>query len=81
MGDEEDSVVWENSVDQGIWAVKVVRIAPYQGKLTVTHVALDKMILETEVGLAYDAVFGPDVADVAMWQESCIEAIDGSGLA
>lgn len=81
MDAEGDPVVWENSVDQGVWAVKVVRTAPYQGKMTVTHVALDKVVLETEVGLAYDAVFGPDVADVAMWQESCIEAIDGSGLA
>jgi hypothetical protein len=36
----------------------------------------DTVLLEREVSLAYGAMFGPDVADVAQWQEMAIEAAD-----
>lgn len=70
------NVVWENTVDQGAWQVMVERTEPYQGLLTIVRTSDGKEVLREEVVLAYDALFGPDVADLASWQARCIEVID-----
>lgn len=71
-----EDIVWENTVDKGVWAVKVVRTAPYKGSLSVTKVETGDRVLEEPVGISYDAPFGPDVEDLQMWMDRVIEVID-----
>ena len=66
-------IVWESKLDD-IYECKVERRSKYVGFLTIKN--QDTVLLEREVGLAYGAMFGPDVADVAQWQEMAIEAVD-----
>lgn len=70
-----NEVVWENTVDQGVWLVRVVRTAPYQGLLSVIKVG-GEVVHEEPVGISYDAPFGPDVADLGQWMDRAIEVID-----
>ena len=63
--EDEPEVVWGNTVDQGAWIVRVTRTSSYTGRLTVTHVESDTLVLDEQVTLAYQAIFGPDIADVA----------------
>jgi hypothetical protein len=74
--EEEPQVVWENTVDNQTWRVWVERISSYKGRLQVAHMDTDEVILNKEVGLAYQAIFGPDVADVALWEDLAVKAID-----
>jgi hypothetical protein len=74
---DEANIVWENTVDQGAWAVKVERTEePYRGILTIVRTSDGKEVHREDVGLSYDAIFGPDVADVADWEDRCIAVID-----
>lgn len=73
---EEQQVVWEATVDQHAYSVKVVRTNDYSGLLTVTVTETEEVLLTEEVTLSYQAVFGPDVADVSDWQETALNAID-----
>lgn len=75
MSDAEQ-IVWQNTVDGGKWGCKVVRESDYRGRLVVWDVKGENVILDEPVGLSYGAVFGPDVDDVAAWQETVITAID-----
>lgn len=34
------------------------------------------MIFRQSVGLMYDAVFGPDIADVLAWKKIAVEFVD-----
>src|SRR5262245_8590300 len=61
-------IVWEATVDEGKYRCEVVRIGHAHGMLTVTKVDTQEALLIQEVGLAYGAVFGPDVDDVSYWQ-------------
>ena len=72
----DPNVVWENTIDRGTWGCKVVRTGERQGRLTVWSTSTGVTILDEPVGLAYDAVFGPDVDDLAMWQGAVLGAID-----
>ena len=69
--------IWESEVDDGLYECKVNRIGEREGILTVLNVTTQKTLLRTPVELAYGASFGPDVHDVAYWEELCINAIDG----
>jgi len=69
--------IWESEVDDGLYECKVKRIGEREGILTVLNVTTQKTLLKTPVELAYGASFGPDVHDVAYWEELCINAIDG----
>lgn len=69
-------IVWSGTVDDGTWLAQVVRTAEYEGRLTVTRVSDNEVILDELVGLSYMALFGPDVSDVVEWQDKAIEAID-----
>lgn len=69
--------IWESTVDDGMYECKVKRIGEREGILTVLNVTTQKTLLRTPVELAYGASFGPDVHDVAYWEELCINAIDG----
>lgn len=73
-----DSVVWQDTVDDGVWDVRVLRTSGdgYRGTLVVTHAESGTMMHAESVGLSYGAIFGPYVADVAEWQDTCIQVID-----
>lgn len=66
-------IVWRSTLD-GSYEVTVVRVAPYQGLLTITDAGQD--IFSQQVGLMYNARFGPDISDVADWQEIVVQFID-----
>ena len=71
---KSDDVVWRNTMDGGKYIATVVRLAPYRGYLTLTRD--DKSVLAEEVGIAYDAPFGPDMEDIYIWQGLCTTAAD-----
>jgi hypothetical protein len=75
---EDDDVVWSATVDQGTWDAKVIPIETntYRGTLIVTRISDNKEILNEEVGLSFQAVFGPDVDDVRLWAQMVTGAID-----
>lgn len=68
-------IIWESKLD-GVFDCKVERIDERRGKLTITD-QFDRTLLNEEVGLSYGAMFGPDVADVALWEDMVIKVIDG----
>lgn len=67
-------IIWEETLDE-VYECKVTRIDQYNGKLTMLD-PFGKTLLEKEVMLMYGAMFGPDISDVALWQDWCIEVID-----
>lgn len=70
------NIVWRAELDNGQYICKVTRLSSYTGQLTVENTADSNTILDKEVCLSYGAQFGPDVEDVAQWQEMIIEAVD-----
>jgi hypothetical protein len=48
-----------------------------KGTLRVVDMTDNKVMLDEQVGLSYGAAFGPDMADVGLWQEMCIKVVDG----
>lgn len=71
-----DEPVWHNTVDKGTWDVRVERVDGYRGVLVIKRVDTGQEIHREGVSLAYGAVFGPDAADLAVWQDRVIEVID-----
>ena len=69
MHTEDKLTVWSSMLDEK-FIVKVIRIAPYRGELTIA--SGDTIHHREPVSLAYNALFGPDVDDVASWQESAL---------
>lgn len=69
-------VVWNQTVDQGAFRCWVERTGERTGVLIVTHVATGDELLHQDVHLAWGALFGPDVDDVARWQDKSLIAID-----
>lgn len=70
------SPIWQAELD-GYYDVRVLRIAGlYQGILKVTDTRDGSVLLEETVAVSYGAVFGPDMADVADWQDRAVQAVD-----
>lgn len=67
--------VWEASLDHR-YDCKVERIDEYTGRLTVVDTETSKLMLDESVGLMYGARFGPDISDVAHWEDMIVEVID-----
>jgi hypothetical protein len=65
--------VWTSMLDDK-YTVTVVRESPYRGILTITEG--EQVLYRESVGLMYDAQFGPDVDDVASWQDIAVRVID-----
>lgn len=66
--------VWEATLDDR-YECQVIRTEdPYKGILLIHDGTRE--ILREEVGLSYAAQFGPDVDDVQLWQDMCIQAVD-----
>lgn len=68
-------LIWESTLDN-IYQCEVTRKAEYKGILKVTNTENNFVLLEQEVGLSYGAQFGPDVADVADWQNLIVQTVD-----
>ena len=71
--ESSSSTVWTSTLDKR-YIVSVQRIAPYQGELTIRDG--DRLVHRERVRLTYDAIFGPDVDDVAIWQEIAVKVVD-----
>jgi len=57
----QEDVVWRSKLDHR-YKVKVVRIAPYHGELSISEESEGDQVLHKEdVALMYNALFGPDV--------------------
>jgi hypothetical protein len=61
----------------GRYLIKVVRKEPYKGTLEIWEKGT--LLFEQNVGIAYDAPFGPDESDVAEWQDVAMKFIDKRG--
>lgn len=72
--------VWQGLLDNR-YLIRVTRIDPARGLLTITDRGGEKEveIYRQEVGLAYGAQFGPDVEDVALWQDIAVKVVDQGG--
>jgi hypothetical protein len=70
----QSDLIYENTLDRGTYRLTIVRTAPYRGQLTLTRG--ESTVLEREVGIMYDAPFGPDAEDVRAWESLAIEAAD-----
>lgn len=66
--------VWSSLLDHR-YTCSVVRTAEYQGQLTVVDNTSGEKMLDENVSLMYDAQFGPDFSDVALWVDKCIAAV------
>ena len=69
-------IVWNSKLDER-YLIEVRRT----GELTATllifdHENDDEELISFDVGLLYGAPFGPDVADVAEWQEKILDFVD-----
>lgn len=75
--DPEGKVVWWTRLDKR-YQVEVQRKGDYEGTLFIwDHEDEDGgWIMGRAVTLSYAARFGPDVADVAEWQNIAIELVD-----
>jgi hypothetical protein len=73
MPTNDEHIVWSSMLDNK-YIVEVSRTAPYHGELTIK--VGDETLHREPVDLSFDALFGPDVADVAEWQEIAIAFID-----
>lgn len=69
-------IIWESTLDS-IYLCEVVRLTNRTGQLTVKNNQTNNILFNQEVGLSYGAEFGPDMDDVAHWQDLCIGAVDG----
>jgi hypothetical protein len=67
------NIIWNSRID-GKYECKVVRVDKYNGTLQIFDG--EKEIFSKPVTLMYGAPFGPDVDDVALWQEQIINFID-----
>lgn len=77
----ELGVVWLSRLD-GLYQVEVWRdpLNTHKGKLLVWDKQGEgDLLLEQEVTLSYGAMYGPDVDDVASWQNQVMELIDNQG--
>ncbi len=70
----QGDLVYENSLDGGKYKLRVLREKPYLGRLTLTRD--DVIVHERDVGIMYDAPYGPDVEDIQTWQQISTDAAD-----
>ena len=72
----EEDIVYHDTLDQR-FTCKVIRTEPYRGTFTIEDKEeANKVIFTKDVGLAYDAKFGPDIGDVQDWQSMAVKYID-----
>lgn len=72
--------VWGGTIDDGRFEARVDRDEENPGHeavLVVKVVESGEELVREKVGLAFGAVFGPDISDVEQWVEKSIGAING----
>lgn len=69
-------VIWQQTLDDGAFTMRVMRIDEGTGLLQVFVTEGERKLHEEQVPLAYGARFGPDMDDVAEWQEITIAHVD-----
>jgi hypothetical protein len=67
--------IWGAELD-GKYKCTVTRINKRGGNLRIVETATERELLNQDVGLMYGAQFGPDVEDVAKWQDICVAVVD-----
>ena len=72
---KEPELIWEALMDDR-YRVSVTRIDGSTGRLTVCDQSEQAVLHTEEVFLLAGARFGPDVSDVACWQEKAIAVVD-----
>lgn len=65
--------IWSSMLD-GRYAVTVHRLSRSRGELNIRDG--NRLIHRQEVTLMYGAIFGPDIDDVAAWQEIATTVVD-----
>jgi hypothetical protein len=70
-----NDIIWRAELDT-IFECTVTRTGEYSGILKVKNTANAFVLLEKAVGLSYGAKFGPDMGDVADWQDQCCHVVD-----
>ena len=76
--DPDGVIVWWSRLDNR-YQVEVRRVDERAAILRIfDHTRSDHLIHEESVGLSYGAIFGPDVADVAEWQERAMRVVDSA---
>lgn len=73
---DTSNLVWQAILD-GKYGCSVARTAD-GGRLVVANEETQEILLDRPVTLMYGAPFGPDVADVALWEEICIGVVDNA---
>ena len=69
------SNIWEADLDNE-YKCTVTRINKRGGNLRVVENTTGRELLNQDVGLLYGAQFGPDVEDVAKWQDICVAVVE-----
>lgn len=69
-----DEEIWSSMLD-GRYRVTVHRVSRFRGELKIRDG--NRLIHRREVTLMYGAIFGPDIDDVAAWQEIATTVVDG----
>ena len=72
----EKQIIWESLLDNR-YQCQVVRESAYVGTLTITDTEQNTVVYTKAVSLSYEALFGPDMDDVYLWQTLCVNFIDG----
>lgn len=72
----EEPVVWRSRLDKR-YLIEVVRTDDNVAQFRMfDHDHDDRLVMDEPVGLAYGAMFGPDVDDVSVWQERAMYVAD-----
>jgi hypothetical protein len=73
MCNDDELIVWSSTLDRK-YTIAVTRTALYHGELTIAEGAT--LLHRRPVFLAFDALFGPDLTDVAKWQDIALAFVD-----
>jgi len=73
----DPNLVWSSTLDNR-YIIRVERTGDYTANLIIIDSGLegDPEVLREATTLSYRALFGPDVADVAAWQDRAIRFVD-----
>lgn len=64
---------WSSLLDKR-YVICVNRTRPYRGELTISDAG--QLLHREPVSLSYDARFGPDIDDIAYWQQLAVAFVD-----
>lgn len=72
---KKEDILWqERDMIYPEYSFKVVRIKPYEGKLTVYW--MDKIIYSKKVSITADAIYGLDIVDLEIWARTSVMVSD-----